>query len=74
MDCGRPARLAPHLQLIAETFGESRNGTFAHGGLRWWVVPDRVQIDATLGSRVQAGTSNRWFSLGLRLLSPPFLP
>jgi len=71
---GSEIRLAPQLQLIAETFGESRNGTHAHGGLRWWVVPDRVQVDATMGSRLQAGTSNRWASIGLRLLSPPFLP
>lgn len=71
---GSEIRLAPHVQLIAETFGESRNGTHVHGGLRWWVVPDRVQVDATMGSRLQAGTTNRWMSLGLRLLSPPFLP
>lgn len=71
---GSETRLAPNLQLVAEAFGESRNGTHVHGGLRWWVVPDRVQVDATLGSRLQPGTSNRWLSLGLRLLSPPFLP
>lgn len=71
---GSEIRLAPHLQLIAEAFGESRGGTHVHGGLRWWVVPDRVQVDATLGSRLQPGTSNRWMTLGVRLLTPAFLP
>ncbi|MGQ5461938.1 hypothetical protein ACT80S_09965 [Ramlibacter sp. MAHUQ-53] len=71
---GSEIRLAPQVQLIAEAFGENRSGTHVHGGLRWWVVPDRVQVDATLGSRLQPGTSNRWMSLGVRLLSPPFLP
>lgn len=71
---GSEIRLAPHVQLIAEAFGESRGGTHVHGGLRWWVVPDRVQVDATLGSRLQPGTSNRWMSLGVRLLTPAFLP
>lgn len=71
---GSEIRLAPQLQLIAETFGESRNGTQVHGGLRWWVIPERVQIDATAGGRVQPGVPGRWVTLGVRLLSPAFLP
>lgn len=71
---GSEIRLAPRLQLIAETFGESRNGTQVHAGLRWWLVPDRVQVDATTGGRVQPGVPGRWVSLGVRLLSPAFLP
>lgn len=71
---GSEIRLRDRLQLIVETFGESRSRPFAHGGLRYWVVPDRVQVDATLGTRLQEGTREQWMSLGLRLLSPPFLP
>lgn len=71
---GSEIRLAPQLQLIAETFGESRGGTQVHGGLRWWVIPDRVQIDATTGGRVQPGVPGRWMSVGVRLLTPAFLP
>jgi hypothetical protein len=37
-------------------------------------VPDRVQVDTTYGDRVGAGGMERWMSVGLRLLSPPFLP
>jgi len=37
-------------------------------------VPDRVQLDATYGNRNGGGTGERWFSIGLRLLSVPFLP
>jgi hypothetical protein len=36
-----------------------------------------VQIDATYGDRFGAsefGKNERWFSIGLRLLSPAFLP
>jgi len=37
-------------------------------------VPNRVQLDATYGNRNGGETGERWFSIGLRLLSVPFLP
>jgi len=30
-------------------------------------VPDRVQIDATVGQQIDHDTASRWLSLGLRL-------
>jgi hypothetical protein len=71
---GSELRLASQLQLVTEVYGESGSRPFVHGGLRYWVVPDRVQVDTTIGARLERGTSERWMSLGLRLLSPPFLP
>lgn len=59
--------------LIAEAFSQG-SGAFHQLGLRHWLVPNRVQVDATYGNRNGGGTSERWFSLGLRLLSPPILP
>ncbi len=38
-----------------------------------WVVPDRVQIDATVGAQAGDYGASRWISIGMRLLSPPFL-
>jgi hypothetical protein len=66
--------LRDRLQLITETYGESGQRPFAHGGLRYWLVPDKVQIDTTVGTRVRAGHGERWFTIGVRLLSPAFLP
>jgi len=37
-------------------------------------VPDHVQIDTTYGNRFGSGSEERWISIGLRLLSVPFLP
>ena len=42
--------------------------------MRYWIVKDRVQMDATVGNRLDTTTEDRWFSIGLRLLSPPFIP
>ncbi len=71
---GSEIALRDRLQLIAETYGESGQRPFVHGGLRYWLVPDRVQLDTTVGSRVRAGSQERWFTIGVRLLSPAFLP
>jgi hypothetical protein len=71
---GTEAQLAEHSWLIAETFGQNRDRPFHQLGLRHWLVPDRVQLDATYGNRNGGGSNERWFSIGLRLLSVPFLP
>ncbi|MFM8575212.1 MAG: hypothetical protein ACKOBF_04885, partial [Limnohabitans sp.] len=67
-------QLRPGLQLIAEGYGERGTRPFLPGGLRYWLVPDRVQLDATYGTQTGSGSGERWVSIGLRLLSPPFLP
>lgn len=68
------AALSRSTWLIAETFASDEGKPFAQLGLRQWLVPDRVQLDATWGNRINSGSSERWVSLGLRLLSPAFLP
>ncbi|MBN9573671.1 hypothetical protein [Alicycliphilus denitrificans] len=69
---GTETRLAGRTWLIAEIFGQGQEQPLYQLGLRYWLVPDRVQIDTTYGNRSNGG--ERWFSIGLRLLSVPFLP
>ncbi|MDR1163916.1 MAG: hypothetical protein LBM17_08805 [Candidatus Accumulibacter sp.] len=71
---GSETRLTGSTWLIAETFGQNHGKPFYQVGLRHWLVPDRVQIDATFGDRIDGIGGERWFSIGLRLLSPSFLP
>jgi hypothetical protein len=71
---GSETRLIEHTWLIAEVFGQNEGKPFYQAGFRFWIVPDRVQIDTTYGDRAGQGTGERWFSIGLRLLSTPFLP
>lgn len=59
--------------LIAETFGESGNNASYQVGVRLWIVPNRVQVDTTYGNQYGDRSQPRWFSIGLRLLSVPFL-
>lgn len=71
---GTEVRLAERSWLIAETFGQQHGKALHQLGVRHWLVPDRVQFDVTYGNRNGSGSEARWFSFGLRLLSPSFLP
>lgn len=71
---GNEVRVAGSTFLIAEAFASDRARPFWQAGLRHWIVKDRVQMDATWGNRLASGSGERWLTLGLRLLSPPFLP
>jgi hypothetical protein len=66
--------LTSRVIAIAETYGETHAGTRFQFGLRMWVVPQRVQIDTTYGNQVGQPENLRWFTVGMRLLSPAFLP
>lgn len=70
---GTETRLHPRVYLIAETFGENRGKPSFQAGFRFWVVQDRVQADTTYGNVFGGGTGERFFTIGLRLLSPAFL-
>jgi len=66
-------QVSTRLGLIGETFSQDPGRPFLQLGTRWWVIADRVQIDATVGNRLGSTHGERWFSIGLRLLSPPWL-
>lgn len=71
---GTETRVHPSLFIVAEAFKLEASGPHYQAGLRYWVVPNRVQIDATVGDRFGRSNGAHWYSIGLRLISPPFLP
>jgi hypothetical protein len=71
---GSETQLGRRTWLIAEVFGQDRGRPHYQAGVRHWLKPDRVQIDATYGNQFGTNTEDRWFSIGMRLLSPVFLP
>lgn len=70
---GSETQLTERTWLIAETFGQNTGKPFYQMGVRHWIVPNRVQIDTTYGNRVGNKMDEQWLSIGLRLLSVPFL-
>ena len=71
---GSETSLGERAFFVAETFGQGRERPFYQLGVRFWVIKDRVQIDTTYGNQGSGRNEDRWISVGMRLLSPPFLP
>lgn len=62
--------LAPRVYGILETYGQKGDSATLHYGLRFWLVPNRFQIDATHGQQNGSDTApeRRFNSVGLRIL------
>jgi len=58
---------APRVYGIVETFGQRGEFPTLHYGLRFWVIPDRFQVDATRGTQ-SGDPATRFYSLGVRIL------
>lgn len=59
---------APRWYGIVETYGQRKDKPTFHTGLRIWIVPSRVQVDATLGAQHATPFDRRFSSIGLRVL------
>jgi hypothetical protein len=70
---GTEINFTPRAALIAETFGDDRGSPYYQAGVRLWAVPGRLQFDATYGARAGDPSATRWWSLGVRIITPPFL-
>jgi hypothetical protein len=71
---GSETAFAANTWFIAEAFRQKSGRPFFQAGVRHWIVPNHVQIDATYGNRFGTASNERWFSIGVRLLTPAFLP
>lgn len=52
---------------IAEAFGDHRHKPYWQVGGRYAIVPNKVQVDATVGQQSGSNANARWISFGLRL-------
>jgi hypothetical protein len=59
--------LAPRLYGIVESYGAGGEKPTSHAGLRIWIVPNRVQVDTTVGLQ-QSAPERRFATVGLRIL------
>jgi hypothetical protein len=60
--------------FIGEIYDDSLKRHECQVGMRFWIVPNRVQVDTTYGGQLGVPNSGHFYTVGLRLLSPPFLP
>lgn len=71
---GAETRLTGRTTLTFETFGQQRDKPLFQLGIRYQVVPDRVQLDASYGDRFGRGSAERFFTVGLVLFTNAILP
>jgi len=57
----------PRVYGILETYGQRGEKPTLHAGFRFWVVPNKIQIDATMGEQ-QSSPVRRFNTIGLRLI------
>jgi len=67
---GTEINFTPRFALIAESYGDDRTRQFFQAGVRIWVVPGRFQIDATRGAQSGDYGGSKWWTIGVRLISP----
>lgn len=53
---------------IAETYGVSDQKPAYQAGIRYWVIPARLQIDGTYGWQHASPANLSWISVGMRIL------
>jgi hypothetical protein len=58
---------APRWYGILETYGQRAEKPTLHTGLRVWIVPNRMQVDTTVGMQ-NASPERRFATVGLRVL------
>jgi hypothetical protein len=56
--------------LVGEVLGVAGEGRLGQLGARLWIVPDRVQIDGTIGRTDVSGRTESFFTLGIYLATP----
>lgn len=71
---GSETKLTDKSYFIAESFGQNSGNPYYQLGIRYWLVPNHMQIDTTYGDRIGNVNDERWLSIGIRLLSSAFLP
>ena len=62
------------LSVFTEVFGKERGHPSFQFGFWYWIVPERMHVNAACGNRFGTPADGYWFSVGLSLFSKPFLP
>lgn len=64
---GGEFKVSSRLLGIAESYGDNHNQSYGQIGVRYSIIPDRFQVDATFGNQLSGTGNSRWVSFGIRL-------
>lgn len=63
---GSEINATPRLTVVLESFGDNRANPYWQTGVRYAIIPQLLQIDATVGRQTGADQGHRWISFGVR--------
>ncbi|WP_367156054.1 hypothetical protein [Methylomonas sp. HYX-M1] len=63
---GAELKLHPNWLGIAETYGDNHGNAYGQTGVRYSVIPNLFQIDATFGLQISDPDKAHWISFGIR--------
>ncbi len=66
--------LVDRVQLLGEIYRDEPGRAKYEAGLRFVVIPDRLEAFISYGNRFGAASGDGWATAGVRLQSPVFLP
>lgn len=65
---GAEIRITDRIQGIAETYGLTRGTPAYQVGMRYWIIPSQLQMDAAFGWQHASPENLQWISIGVRIL------
>ena len=65
---GAEIAMGAKLYGIAESYNQAGEKPSSQVGLRYWITPNKIQIDSTLGTQSTPGSRRTWTSVGMRFL------
>jgi hypothetical protein len=69
---GTEWNVSERMTWMAEAFGDSHPNTYWQAGGRFSLIPQLLQVDATLGQSANGNHASRWISFGIRLTPASF--
>ncbi len=58
--------------LLGELYGATGFDRFSQVGVRYWIIPDRLQVDSTYGFQWNGTNRTEWLTVGFRIISGRF--
>ena len=65
---GAEVQTSSRVLFVAEFFGDNKTKPYWQTGARYSLIPNLLQLDATIGQQFNHGTSTRWISFGFRYI------
>lgn len=64
--------VTPRFMLLGEVYGATGFDRFSQAGVRYWIIPDHLQVDTTYGFQLNGTDRTEWITIGFRFITKRF--